>query len=436
MKQALVLRTSESLELRDRARGAGWRLSSWVNASLVVALAVACLAALGISRDGNLASQVIRLPLVFSDGATSASILGVTPEPEPYIAPDRARALNAAIPISSAPLIPAKSFQFTASDESLARARDCLASAAWYEAGDDNAGQQSVVQVVLNRVMNPAFPKTVCGVVFQGSERVTGCQFTFTCDGSMRRRMPSAAAWARARVNAERALTGFVDPAVGLSTHYHTDWVFPRWSNAMTKIARVGTHLFFRFPGQLGQPAAFQSPVIGMEPQIGELAMLSPAHGAAIYAPLDGSAPAADVPQLAFATPPPTINRELMGNRVSASDAAGSQFALQLNMQVAWASYAKVARALCGATVRCTVMGWAPDMAPTAMEGFRARRDSALFVYRKSSDGAEQALWDCRQFLRPEAQCLPGTGIQNAEQPAAGIAEGAIPSGHRALATR
>jgi hypothetical protein len=77
------------------------------------------------------------------------------------------------------------------------RAIDCLAVAAWYEAGNDFDGQRSVIQVVLNRVAHPGFPKSVCGVVFQGSQRATGCQFTFTCDGSMARRHPSPAAMAR-----------------------------------------------------------------------------------------------------------------------------------------------------------------------------------------------------------------------------------------------
>src|SRR3546814_2685764 len=80
----------------------------------------------------------------------------------------------------------------------LARATDCRAAAAWYEAGDDPSGERAVVQVVLNRLRHPAFPNTVCGVVFQGSERVSGCQFTFTCDGALAR-VPSEAAWERAR---------------------------------------------------------------------------------------------------------------------------------------------------------------------------------------------------------------------------------------------
>ena len=435
MEEVLILQPSHAQEPRHGARGSRRRSFGWIGAGLAVVLLAAGWSLASMSSGGNLAGQVIRFRLVLSE-AGAGTAFGTAPETEPSITPDRARTLNAAIPFSNAPLIPARPFHFVSSNESLARARDCLASAAWYEAGDDSAGQKSVVQVVLNRVMNPAYPKTVCGVVFQGSERVTGCQFTFTCDGSMRSRIPSSAAWARARANAESALTGFVDPSVGLATHYHTDWVFPRWSSSLTKIARVGTHLFFRFPGHLGQPAAFQSPAIGMEPSIAELALLSPVHGAASEGLADG-APVAGVQNLAFSAPALAVSRELMGNRVSASDGTGAQFALQLNMQAAWGSYAKVARALCGNTGRCTVMGWAPDKAPTGMDGFRARRGSALFVYRKSSDGTEQALWDCRQFLRPEAQCLPGTAVPTTDQAGGGTAaEGARATPHPVLATR
>ena len=107
-----------------------------------------------------------------------------------------------------------------------------------------------MIQTVLNRVRHPAFPATVCGVVFQGSERSTGCQFTFTCDGALARQ-PSAAAWARARALAEQALDGAVDERVGNATHYHTDWVVPYWRTSLDKIAQVETHIFDRWRGHL-----------------------------------------------------------------------------------------------------------------------------------------------------------------------------------------
>ncbi|MFD2579577.1 cell wall hydrolase [Novosphingobium colocasiae] len=158
-----------------------------------------------------------------------------------------------------------------------ARALDCLASAVWYEAGDDRGGQQAVAQVVLNRLRHPAYPHTVCGVVYQGAQRSTGCQFTFTCDGALARR-PSVAGWQRARETARAFLAGTTDPRVGMATHYHTDWVHPYWSASLDKIAKVGTHLFFRWHGGWGRRAAFASGYAGGEQREPRLAMLSPAH--------------------------------------------------------------------------------------------------------------------------------------------------------------
>lgn len=138
----------------------------------------------------------------------------------------------------------AKPFRFAGGLQDLARARACLAAAMFFEAGDDAIGQLAVGQVVLNRVRHPAFPAAVCGVVAQGSERATGCQFTFTCDGALARPVP-AAARARALAHADLMLNGLVFAGVGLATHYHTEAVYPWWSPKLEKIARVGTHLFF-----------------------------------------------------------------------------------------------------------------------------------------------------------------------------------------------
>lgn len=125
-----------------------------------------------------------------------------------------------------------------------ARELDCLADAVYYEArGEGSAGQAAVAQVVLNRVRHPAYPHSVCGVVFQGSQSRT-CQFSFACDGSMRRGK-EAMAWRRAKSVAARALGGFVMDAVGTAVSFHTTSVAPGWS--MTRVAQVGSHIFYRF---------------------------------------------------------------------------------------------------------------------------------------------------------------------------------------------
>lgn len=135
-----------------------------------------------------------------------------------------------------------------ADTETRAAAIECLAAAITYEAGHEPvAGQEAVAQVVLNRVRHPAFPKTVCGVVYQGSTRRTGCQFTFTCDGSLLRRRAPAALLA-ARAVAMRVLDRG-SAGVGEATFYHADYVSPYWAPALVRVAQIGAHIFYRFPG-------------------------------------------------------------------------------------------------------------------------------------------------------------------------------------------
>lgn len=144
-------------------------------------------------------------------------------------------------------------------DNALDASRDleCLTQAAYYEArGEGTDGMRAVVQVVLNRARHPAFPNSVCGVVFQGSGRRVGCQFSFTCDGSMRGPV-NRSAWDRARTVASAALSGTVHSSVGNATHFHTTGVSPRWSNSLIRVSQVGDHVFYRFSGRSGSSNAF-----------------------------------------------------------------------------------------------------------------------------------------------------------------------------------
>lgn len=146
------------------------------------------------------------------------------------------------------------------------RALSCLTAAIYYEAASEpDAGQRAVAQVVLNRVAHPSFPKTVCGVVFQGSERTTGCQFTFTCDGALARK-PSQYFWQRAENVARAALAGYVYAPVGLATHYHTFAVHPYWADSLNFLGQIGAHRFYRFMGPAGSPGAFRFAYAGGEP--------------------------------------------------------------------------------------------------------------------------------------------------------------------------
>src|SRR6185503_5485458 len=179
----------------------------------------------------------------------------------PFLVGDQAAIANAAIPVSSGPLQAANAYVFTARTPlDQMRSEDCLAQAVYYEAGRESEdGQRAVAQVVLNRVRHPSWPNSVCGVVYQGAMRPGGgCQFTFTCDGSLAR-MPVPALWARARSYAAEALAGRTFAGVGLSTFYHANYVFPRWAPRLVKTAVIGAHNFYRLPGIAGLPGAFRN---------------------------------------------------------------------------------------------------------------------------------------------------------------------------------
>ena len=208
-----------------------------------------------------------------SSGQLLVPGLGAPPVPEPMqfrdVAPQDAVAINAAVPVSNEPNPAARPYREAyATPADRLRATECLTAAIYYEAAIEPVdGQRAVAQVVLNRVRHPAFPKSVCGVVFQGSDRPTGCQFTFACDGALNR-APAASLWARARKVAEEALAGKVYAPVGWSTHYHTNWVVPYWSSTLTKDAIVGSHIFYRWAGGWGHPPAFRFAAARAEPQI------------------------------------------------------------------------------------------------------------------------------------------------------------------------
>jgi hypothetical protein len=146
------------------------------------------------------------------------------------------------------------------------RAVQCLTAAIYYEAASEpDAGQRAVAQVVLNRVAHPSYPKTVCGVVYQGSERSTGCQFSFTCDGALAR-VPSRLFWDRAAAVARDALSGYVYTPAGLATHYHTVAVNPYWAPSLNFLGTIGAHRFYSFRGPAGRPATFNFAYLGGEP--------------------------------------------------------------------------------------------------------------------------------------------------------------------------
>jgi spore germination cell wall hydrolase CwlJ-like protein len=195
-----------------------------------------------------------------------------------------AEQINALRPFAATPIQPMRPFVFAGGAADRARAQECLSQAVYYEAAREPLqGQQAVAQVVLNRVRHPAYPKSVCGVVYQGSANATGCQFTFTCNGSLRWR-PEPALWDRAQAVARRALSGFVDRDVGSATHYHAAYVAPYWAPTLVKMTQVGQHIFYRWTGAWGEPRAFTGRYAGREAELTQAVLRSDdplAHAAA-----------------------------------------------------------------------------------------------------------------------------------------------------------
>lgn len=165
---------------------------------------------------------------------------------------------------STAHLIRPTAFRGSAVDDS--RALHCLTQAIYYEAGmEPDAGQRGVAQVILNRVRHPSYPGTVCGVIYQGSERKTGCQFSYTCDGSLRRKA-ARFHWDRAKKVAAEALAGKSYSSVGTATHYHATYVYPYWAPSLRFLGTVGAHRFYSWKGNAGKASAFQQRYRGGEP--------------------------------------------------------------------------------------------------------------------------------------------------------------------------
>ena len=200
---------------------------------------------------------------------------------------------------------PAEPFHFS-DGGALAATRDlaCLTDAVYYEArGEGASGQAAVAQVVLNRVRHPAFPKSVCGVVFQRAVGGYGCQFSFVCDGSMRHAREPAA-WRRAEEIAARALDGAVMASIGNATHFHVAGIDPGWGSHLLRVAQVGLHVFYRFGGSAGRPGSFNGEVQHSSP--GDDPTLPTADGAASAGQFILASATTTAPAPAASAPPAT----------------------------------------------------------------------------------------------------------------------------------
>ncbi|MBN2971120.1 cell wall hydrolase [Roseomonas aeriglobus] len=259
-------------------------------------------------------------------GATGTVALPAAPVPDTTVEGD-------------ASIRPALPFVLRGSTLDKARALQCLTTAIYYEAATEpDNGQAAVAQVILNRVRHPTFPATVCGVVYQGSER-RGCQFSFACDGAMAR-APMRSAWDRARRVAARALAGYVFAPVGLATHYHTYAVTPTWNRSLVMTGMFGAHLFHRWKGYWGTPIAFRQSYLGGEPTPGphvpaETPLVLASTSSTVVPPAIATAAAALIAQSASSTPAPTPVAQVQAPHV-ASGAVQERYADESQILDKW----------------------------------------------------------------------------------------------------
>jgi len=343
--------------------------------------------------------QVLPLPAVPDLPATGEDTVILS-----QLAADDAQARNAAVGFAEAGPGKATPFSFRGSSADRARARDCLALAGMAEAGGGDGDQRAVMQVILNRVRHPAFAKTVCGVVFEGSQRPTGCQFSFTCDGSLARRY-SDAAWRASRARADEMLAGAIDATVGNATHFHANYVYPWWSDKLDKVAQVGPHIFFRWRGFWGTRNALSARYGGGEPD--PLRLQETALTVATANPLPTLMQGGEAVR--------SITTEMVNQTTEGGDAtpsspgAGIHFVL-VSPSDAPAALVDKARSLCGSEGYCRVQGWSdanniPAKLPLTEE---ARRSVRFSFVSASANAAEAIFFDCRTFPAPDVgTCLP-----------------------------
>lgn len=139
-----------------------------------------------------------------------------------------------------------KKRKLLAQRKQMAAEEACLAVAIYFEArSESEIGQKAIAKVIMNRVKNPAYPNTVCGVVYQNADRRSGCQFSFACDGQPDEPKPGPA-WSRAKQIAAEAMRGDLSIAeIKGATHYHADYVNPRWSGMLKRLGKIGRHIFY-----------------------------------------------------------------------------------------------------------------------------------------------------------------------------------------------
>ena len=291
---ALVAEDTKSLSLLPQTRGEPRALTIAALSGIGLGLAVGSAFLAGrMAADATHHTQSLRLASAVRQGMADAA-LQHSVAPDAPISPQPA-AFRAAVLQVSTP------FRLAGPVEA-SRDLDCLTAAVYYEArGETAAGQAAVAQVVLNRVRHPAFPKSVCAVVYQGAA-THSCQFSFACNGAMRAGH-ELGAWDRARDVAARALSGYVMNDVGRATHFHVASLGGIWGGSMVRVAQIGSHVFYTFGGHR---TALSSSEVATSSDVSDIALPSAVAPASSDRLASADTPAAPTAKSASSAAAPT----------------------------------------------------------------------------------------------------------------------------------
>lgn len=172
--------------------------------------------------------------------ATASAAIGASMTYHPST--DKVAALKPAVAVAEAPK-PATDAVMS----HLLAEHKCLSEVLYYEArGEGAGGQKAIAEVVFHRMNHGDYGHSICAVVYEGSNR-SGCQFSFTCNGDMKRaKQPGA--WREAEALAAKIMTGQLNlkNATGGAVNFHAVSVSPDWADTMARTTQIGNHVFYR----------------------------------------------------------------------------------------------------------------------------------------------------------------------------------------------
>ena len=118
---------------------------------------------------------------------------------------------------------------------------NCIAVAVYHEArGESVEGQLAVARVIMNRAASGKYPASWCGVVKQP------WQFSFVRNGRFPSVDRTSDEWRKALGVTRLAVANAVQSVPTDCLWYHADYVAPSWGRNLSRVQKIGAHIFYR----------------------------------------------------------------------------------------------------------------------------------------------------------------------------------------------